>query len=366
MKTAIKRASVLTRITVIVLCVLLLCTFLSNTIYSAALPKVNALNPQLMDLAKSSKSTGTVEYLDKWTLAFPVPLQITTALVKEGQSVTAGTALFEVDMGEISLQIKRLNLAILQIENQLAASGLTRRAKQELQAQLDIARTELEQYQTQVPQDGQVLADRDGIITTLYVKDGTSAEGGTPLIELRPADAVPYVSFTLADEAAYQPGNEVEIRYAQVVQYDNVPVTQETSLSTRIEKKEFDPEKNQFRFYAPFRIPEVNEDVTVNIYEGQTLSVQVYEAPAAYNCVVPSNAVMEVSGGGSSDYVVFVLQEKDGLFGRETYVQQIKVGKLAENGMYTAIDSKAITTFDKVVVSSDGALSSGMTVQVIE
>ena len=72
----------LIQISVIVLIILLLCTFLSKSIYNMSLPYVEVINPAAEKLSVSSSATGEV-MVDSQKICYNVPLKITEVYVKE-------------------------------------------------------------------------------------------------------------------------------------------------------------------------------------------------------------------------------------------------------------------------------------------
>ena len=76
---------VLIQISVIVLIILLLCTFLSKSIYNMSLPYVEVTNPAAEKLPVSSGADGEV-MVDSQKICYNVPLKITEVFVKENHS----------------------------------------------------------------------------------------------------------------------------------------------------------------------------------------------------------------------------------------------------------------------------------------
>ena len=96
----------LIQISVIVLIILLLCTFLSKSIYNMSLPYVEVINPAAEKLSVSSSATGEV-MVDSQKICYNVPLKITKVYVKENDEVKSGDVLFEVDSKEFSINIQK-------------------------------------------------------------------------------------------------------------------------------------------------------------------------------------------------------------------------------------------------------------------
>ena len=75
------------------------------------------------------------------------------------------------------------------------------------------------------------------------------------------------------------------------------------------------------------------------------------------------NAISEDEQGNT---VVFVLKQRDGLFGKEYYAERVTVDQLAKNNINAAIEGDDINSYAKIVVSSSKALTSGETVRIVQ
>lgn len=100
---------ILIRISFIVLFLLILCTFLSKTIYNLSLPYVEAASPEWAELPISSSSEGQVVINNTQEISYNSSLKILSVNVKENDYVKKGDVLFEVDTKEFEISIKKWN-----------------------------------------------------------------------------------------------------------------------------------------------------------------------------------------------------------------------------------------------------------------
>lgn len=347
---------VLIQISVIILIILLLCTFLSKSIYNMSLPYVEVINPAAEKLSVSSSATGEV-MVDSQKICYNVPLKITEVYVKENDEVKAGDVLFEVDSKEFSINIQKKELEIQKIEDQLD-EWLSYKDRAKLEDELEIAEGELELYKEQVPYEGKVCAGNNGLISTVKVNAGDLTKEGDTLAEITDEAQSMSVKFSFGqtDDVLCRVGDEVQLTYMETAWYEGKPSTEEKTVNTTVIKREYDTEKKQYFFYAEI------DNSNKKFYEGQKIKVNYIISSDLYENVVPLNAI---SKDENRDTVVYVLQSRDGLFGEEYYVKKVKVDQLEKNNVKSAINGDDISAYIEVVVSSSRALTSGETVRVV-
>lgn len=347
---------VLIQISVIILIILLLCTFLSKSIYNMSLPYVEVINPAGEKLSVSSNATGEV-MVDSHKICYNVPLKITEVYVKENDEVKSGDALFKVDSKEFEINIQKKELEIQKLEDQLS-EWLSYRDRAKLEDELEIVEGELELYKEQVPYDGKVYAENNGIISEVKVNTGDLTKEGDILAAITDEAQSMSVkfSFGVTDDVLCRVGDEIQLTYMETAWYEGKPTTEEKNAQTTIVKREYDTEKKQYFFYADI------DNSNKKFYEGQKIKVNYIISADLYENVVPLNAI---SLDENRDKVVYVLQSREGLFGEEYYVKKVKVDQLEKNNVKSAITGDDISTYSEVVVSSSRALTSGETVRVV-
>ena len=222
----------LIQISVIVLIILLLCTFLSKSIYNMSLPYVEVINPAAEKLSVSSSATGEV-MVDSQKICYNVPLKITEVYVKENDEVKAGDVLFEVDSKEFSINIQKKELEIQKIEDQLD-QWLSYKDRAKLEDELEIAEGELELYKEQVPYEGKVCAENNGIISEIKVNAGDLTKEGDTLAEITDEAQSMSVKFSFGqtDDVLCRVGDEVQLTYMETAWYEGKPSTEEKTKIT--------------------------------------------------------------------------------------------------------------------------------------
>jgi hypothetical protein len=81
-----------------------------------------------------------------------------------------------------------------------------------------------------------------------------------------------------------------------------------------------------------------------------------------YDTVVPVSAIIL---GAYNTTHVYIIRERQGLFGPEHAVRLVQVQVIDGNNVYAALGGWNVTAFDNVVISSSRFLSSGEVVRVI-
>ena len=347
---------ILIRISFIVLFLLILCTFLSKTIYNLSLPYVEAASPEWAELPISSSSEGQVVINNTQEISYNSSLKILSVNVKENDYVKKGDVLFEVDTKEFEISLKKMELNISQLNDSLS-EWLSEKDRSKLNTELEIAEQELELYKEQVPYDGCIYAQKDGAISKISVVQGDVTKEGDVLAVLSGKEMSVIFSLSETDGVLCEIGDEVNLTYTNTVINNGSPTTEEKHDSSFVTKKEYDTEKGEFMFYAD--LPEGEN----SFYEGQKIKVDFIVSSDSYDNIITLNAISEDEQGNT---VVFVLKQRDGLFGKEYYAERVTVDQLAKNNINAAIEGDDINSYAKIVVSSSKALTSGETVRIVQ
>lgn len=129
----------------------------------------------------SSSATGEVMVIVRNMLQCSI--KNNGSLCKGNDEVKAGDVLFEVDSKEFSINIQKKELEVQKIEDQLD-QWLSYKDRAKLEDELEIAEGELELYKEQVPYDGNVYAENNGIISEIKVNSGDLTKEGDTLAEI--------------------------------------------------------------------------------------------------------------------------------------------------------------------------------------
>ncbi|MCL2368632.1 MAG: HlyD family efflux transporter periplasmic adaptor subunit [Oscillospiraceae bacterium] len=103
---------------IIFLLVLVLLTFLSNTIMNRALPEVVTAQPQSTTIVNAVRGTGTAEAVGSYTITVEFSQRILSVNVREGDQVEQGQPLFVLEAAENEL-LDQLNTLRLQHQKML-------------------------------------------------------------------------------------------------------------------------------------------------------------------------------------------------------------------------------------------------------
>ena len=167
MKKKINKKDLIKNIAIVLLIVLLILTFFSNSIMNASLPEVSAQYPKYASLSTTVKLTGTVRANENFNVVYEPDSdeelvqtrRVVAVYVKEGDTVYEGTVLFMV-AGGYSEQLKNAMQELESLQNQYDLSliddnidYLTRqqtisRSLQEIQDAKDTLQKLRETYQT--------------------------------------------------------------------------------------------------------------------------------------------------------------------------------------------------------------------------
>jgi len=140
------------KISCILLFVLILCTFISRTIYTMMIPQVKADGVISGTIDTSISTTATFGNTNLIALKATQQLVVSDIIVKEGQQISKGDVLLSFDIDDANIATKRLELNILQLQNQLK-DPISKSTKAELERKIEIAQDNLTLYQNGVSYD---------------------------------------------------------------------------------------------------------------------------------------------------------------------------------------------------------------------
>lgn len=345
----------LTVISIAVLCVLAVCTFLSRTIAGAMLPVVETRALQAMRLPLEATATGAVGLDDTWSYTPQQAYRVRAVPVQAGQALQPGDAVLEIDVSEELLYARELALRI-EYDAAQNTAHLTREQRDIAARQLELERERLAIYKASFPADGVIRADEACRVVQVGAQAGQKLAEDVPAVVFAPLQAAAHVAFSLAGDAAqlFDAGDAVTLRYNAVGQ-DAAGTRQmaSRSRSAAVARKTYDAASGTYRFYAPLGDADVDMNTAVQVTVSR--STEVYEN------VVPRSAIIEKQPGKP---VVYVLARREGLFGQEWFAQETPVEITAENALYAAVSGNSLSPQSQVIVASSGALDGGVAVRV--
>jgi len=113
------------RIAIIVVAALVMCTFLSRTVYTLTLPSVTVTKAKPGSVSHEADTTGWLGYDNLPAVKAGTDWNVEQVMVKEGQTCTSGQAIMQVSMDGYDITKAQLDLAVLQAQNRLADLGAT-------------------------------------------------------------------------------------------------------------------------------------------------------------------------------------------------------------------------------------------------
>ena len=122
----------------------------------------------------------------------------------------------------------------------------------------------------------------------------------------------------------------------------------------------YDDSSNSFVFQIPLSVALDENTLIVDMYDAD---ISITKSTDIYDYTVPISAI--IKNKDQSD-AVYILSQRDGLFGTEDYVELVEVEIEEKNATTAAIKSQMILSDTKVVAAWDGVIESGSTVRVVE
>jgi multidrug resistance efflux pump len=117
---------------------LVIFSFISTSVYNAKLPVVTLCTVTSAPLEYNMTTAGELFYQDAAQICLSDSLEVSEVFIEKGMTVSAGQALFSVDISAKELEKSALELEILRIDNSLAtlardkASAYTASAREPL------------------------------------------------------------------------------------------------------------------------------------------------------------------------------------------------------------------------------------------
>lgn len=342
---------ILLHVTIILAVVLIVCTFLSRTIANSLLPEVTVAGASQGTLDTTLQLDGTAEYSEIVTLHAPISAPVLEVYAAPGDIVAEGDALVKLDLREYQLTYDRMQLSLDQLRETQNGSGPTPIQRELLDRQIKLLETELALYAERHIGDGVIRAGKNGTVRTVLTSAGQNVSADDIVAELVPANALFQVTLYMPLELAqpYLPGGRAVIRYQDTA---SGRIEQLTATSA-IAEKTFDASRGLYSLTVPVDVPA--------LHEGQEVSVQLIKTTEYYDNLVPRGAI-QYDAATNLPYIYTIL-EREGLFGRELFIQQQKATILNENALYVAVED--FNHADRVVIATSQPLQAGQKVRVV-
>lgn len=421
-----KRKKIIRNVAIVFVSVIVLLTFFSKTINNFLLPEVEYRNTTSGTLTKEITAQGEVFPLNTETVNSYGTWKITDIKIKEGATVARGDALAVIDSNDIKLELKRMELNLLKMQNALklykngiqtinidqyrsdaevalkavkkaekklkdqkelyAFDAVALQSVNEAEEQLDTAKRDYEQkqkllsqkeeeskkggedYQTTVrekeaevevcrlelenkkkntPEDGIIKSPVNGIVRSISFENGATANSGQELFEIVKNETSIYIKWTLDSEAASQVDKKASVRFTTAE-------PEKLELSGAVKDKKYLVNEGAYEYIAEIKKAKENLEI------GQKVDVLIQKSSIPYNMIVPNSSVIKEGGKPC----VYIVKTKDGIMGKESYVQKVEVTVTEADDFDSAISGGGITTEDKIVVFSSKPLSDKIQVKL--
>ena len=349
-----RRKRLILKLTGVLLLILLVCTFLSRSIYQLLLPEVTLGEVTRGSVVRKSYATGTLEATDQQIIRAETTWKVTEVLAENGTPVTAGTPVLRVDTTAFQIEEKQLLISRQEIENTEVWGS---KAREQKEARLELYDLQLQELRNSIPSDGLVKADRSGTLSGLTVQAGETLLEGDVAFYLTPEDTNYEIQIVLEMEegtefrqgaAAYAAMDVLEadtIEGKEVVKTERVSCSiAETTLM----------ESGEWTFVL------IPEEIPEGVTAGQSVQVTLSSSSVTYNTVIPASAVISQPDGS---YIVFVAETRAGLFGQELVATGIPVTIERTNGLSTAVTGNLYFP-QQVVTSTTSPLKDGDSIKV--
>lgn len=349
-----RRINVKTMGAVLILLILAL-TFVSKTVYSYNLPMVTAAIPVNGKLDKRETVKGIAEWADKIEVYTDSAGNVEEIFVKQGDYVRKGQPIVRLALSEEEIsknrdkayELQQVDLEIKNVEadccdlKKLYEQGAASRKDYEkenrgLQALYIKKQKLLLEYQDLTKSDSMTVYAPDNlVISEVSVHKGQKVNGG---------------------ELVAKCGLSSKLKV-------NCSITLDNNFVMEGDKCKLENSSHSFEgIVSEIKAEEAKKVVGVLIQSdkvkaGETFEVKFEKKSAESHTLVPNGALNKDSEG----YFLYQIKQREGMLGKEFYVEKLKV-YIGDNDNENTIITKGITFFEPVVLLCNKELAKGDTV----
>ncbi|MEF2965458.1 efflux RND transporter periplasmic adaptor subunit [Paenibacillus sp. M1] len=356
-----KRKKRLRRCIMLFFTLLLVLTFLSNTIQGLSLPKVAVEEPETGGLDLNVSGDGFLQPAYTALLYPEAEWTVKQIHVSKNYRVQKGDALVTFDttrtesiLEDEQARRKQLEFKLETLTSQLktALRGEDQDAIDTMKRELETGRLDLEVQQRavaklerQIAEGGTLKAPMDGVVTAVNAAEGGVASPGQPAVEIAGA-ASGYQFSTVADSddaSALRIGDTVQVKLDETPQRTIEGVISEIEDTGSSESGAYGASNKKITF-----------DVKDAALEpGLKASVDITHQSDFFGMKIPKSALQSDNNG----YYVFIVTEKDGPLGIAYYVSKTYITVKDENKDTVIIDG--LMPGDKYVTESSEPIGDG-------
>lgn len=364
-----------TILSIVLIVVLIILTFVSRTIYHNSLPLVTAVSAKHGYLNLSTETTGKITYPDAKKLSSTGEWLVSSVKVKDGDKVSKGDILCNFDTRASDINIQTLELGVL---SQKATLEILRKNSRKSRSasrismnealnkqldndtyqqvitstQLSIAQAQLDLAISQAPPSGGMIAPIDGVVYGVSVKTGDTTTPGMTIMKIIPKDARPALTFKLPSDTggSYGTGSKVEGMLQTMISDKKIKYQQESVIGVVMNRV--------------LRGVSWEYQVDLDALKGQPLSGQDVPIKVSNQIsedgeyIIPIGCLFADGNGGKC---IYAIDERKGLFGTEYYLTDQTVDVVADNGK-SALVKGSIDTSLKLANKPSRPITSGSVV----
>lgn len=332
------KRKILTRVTIAVVIILVLCTMLSRSIYLAMLPQVETSKIANGSVTDSLNFSGSFDFTDQVTVTADSAWELTEVNITAGVEFLAGDVLAKVDMTDFDLSRRQMEMNLKNLKSQLK-NTYGADAKASVQLSIDMAQRSYDKFLATYPKNGVIKAPYDGKVLSCNVKAGDTVYAGTDLFTLKSLESKPIVRWSTSYQVGEElvEGSEVTL-FFQALKNGKL---ENFTIKSNIDAKTTNVETGGWNFELTMG------GFTNEIPLGAIPNITVNRS-LAEGTVVPSASLTMT---GSDSAIVYIVKTRQGVFGKEDYVTATEVKVVADNGYQAVIEMSSVGGSDDRVVT---------------
>jgi len=330
---------------IIFLLILVVLTFVSKSMYNLNLPRVTAVKADRGYVPLTYETTGTLEFPNSEAVKTTGEWKISIVLIDEGDEVAEGDILCYFDTQASSIEIGSLCLEIEKLLREIEVLNMLPEWQRKellrglsiLNSELELASAKLDYALKQAPPAEGLLAPVSGRIYGFSAKEGDTIPAGETMMTIITDAFTAELRFYLpaGDGEIFTPGAVVKAQVGMGI-FDKATGTQlfeRISINGEVIRGVL--RKDSWECVAEIQIPSYGGHPVAF----QDIPVTVTHVGEMNNCVVPVDCLFDAQGFT----VVYMILQRQGLFGEENFLRQVRVNVLFDNGEYAVLESGKVT-----------------------
>lgn len=340
-KTSKKKNSSLSifKIVLVFFCVLLIGTVVSRVLSSVLTPVIETKYASSGTLEHNTLTDVTITGDREIPVFVCAGVVVEEVYVSEGEIVEKGDKLLRlntVDLQELYL-CKKIERKEMKLQNWYASD------EEQMADELRIEKAdeELVQLETLIAQEGIVYVSFGGMISEVRQNVGTTSIDEAVVVITQEADI-----YTLKISVSQTQKNYIAEGDTAIVQAGEVSVSSEVTA-----------------VYEEIANPQhyiVEVQVSGDVFHiGDSVLVNIVHVSKKYDFIIPISAIRSDTTGN----YVLVVREKETMLGTEQVASKVQVKVVETNTDYVGVNSDALSTNDKIIISSNKQIDVGDTVR---